>query len=158
MIYLCQKWVSLGVCGSQSPGLPCRQDLALLEHPLHSQLPCPAAAEECGAGTGRVQTSREKQIPPQPLDLSFVSAMAEADKVSPCLKIIQFSFFSLTSMFEPALYWIWLWAFGAHWREARTLISSTREGSRAGFVYLCVHLTADYNQVLKTIFLLSWYL
>lgn len=55
------------------------------------------------------QTSSEKQIPPQYLDLNFVGAMAESDKVTPCLTIIQFEFFSLTSMqtmFEPALYWI----------------------------------------------------
>lgn len=48
---------------------------------------------------------RKKNSPSQCLDLNFVSAVAESDKANPCLTIIQFRFFSLTSiqiMFEPA--------------------------------------------------------
>ena len=52
-----------------------------------------------------VRTCSEKKFPSQRLDLNFVSAMAESDKANPCLTIIQFRFFSLTSIqivFEPA--------------------------------------------------------
>lgn len=52
-----------------------------------------------------VRTPSEKKFPPQRLDLNFVSVAAESDKANPCLTIIQFTFFSLTSiqiMFDPA--------------------------------------------------------
>lgn len=52
-----------------------------------------------------LQTPREKQIPPRHLGLNPAGATAQSDKVT--LNIIQFGFFSLTSMqpmSEPALY------------------------------------------------------
>ncbi|XP_009474933.1 PREDICTED: uncharacterized protein LOC104022893 [Nipponia nippon] len=54
-----------------------------------------------------VRTSSEKKTPSQRLALNSVGAMAESDKANHCLTIIQFRFFSLTSiqiLFEPATF------------------------------------------------------
>lgn len=99
---------------------------------------------------GGVQTFREKQIPPRRLGLNRACAMVESDKVTPLPENNSISFLlphqhsSASPLLNIALS---VWSV----LERQTLMSSARKESRVVFVF--VHLTADYNQVLKTIFL-----
>lgn len=107
--YLCQIRIFLAVCGSQSPCLPCRQDLAPVKHPPAfpaAGSSCRAGMQGCeGAGTAPSPSSQRKKCSSPRLELNFVSAVPDSDKANPRLTIIQFKFFSLTSiqiMCEPA--------------------------------------------------------
>lgn len=159
MIYLCQTRISLEGCESQSPWVPCRQDLAPLKYPPAF----PAAGSSCHGGMwgcrGRWHGT-ESELPvekkkPQCLDLHFVSAVAESDKTNPWLIIIQFRFFSLTSiqiMLEPAT-WLNI-ALSIRRALERDVHCWAVWGRKAGLhLCVCINFAANYKQVLNKIFL-----